>query len=110
MIELDWKQKILIGLLRYFSSPEQIIFINNCLSLKKGMSSRQVSHEYREQQQRTLLGFGIYYIDDNCKLKCLNIDLVSSNLSQTATDSVNGFRYSFSYETSFNNLKKYKNN
>ena len=68
-IELDWKQKVLIG-----------------------MGPRQVSSEFREQQQRTLLGFGVYYKNGNNELKYVNIDLVSSNLSQKGLDSVNGFR------------------
>lgn len=57
------------------------------------MSPRQVSYEYHEQQQRTLLGFGVYYKNEQEKLVCLNIDLVSNIPTQTAYDSINGFKY-----------------
>ena len=57
------------------------------------MSPRQVSYEYHEQQQRTLLGFGVYHKNEQEKLVCLNIDLVSNIPTQTAYDSINGFKY-----------------
>ncbi len=57
------------------------------------MSPRQVSGEYRNQEQRTLIGFGIYYKDENNSLLSINIDLVSNNQGQTGYDSVNAFRY-----------------
>ncbi len=59
--------------------------------IQKGMSPRQVSEEFRLQEQRTLLGFGVFYTE-NGKSKCLNIDLVSNNQGQTGYDSVNAFR------------------
>ncbi len=55
------------------------------------MSPRQVSGEFRLQEQRTLIGFGIFY-KENEKIQCLNIDLVSNNQGQTGYDTVNGFR------------------
>lgn len=57
-----------------------------------GMSPRQVSHEYREQQQRTLLGFGLFYRNINGDLKSINIDLVSNNPGQSGYETVNSFR------------------
>ncbi len=59
--------------------------------IQKGMSPRQVSEEFRLQEQRTLLGFGVFYTE-NGKSQCLNIDLVSNNQGQTGYDSVNAFR------------------
>ena len=56
------------------------------------MSPRQVSQEYRKQEQRTLLGFGVFYKDSQNELECLNIDLVSNNQSQTGYDTINAFR------------------
>lgn len=56
------------------------------------MSPNQVSQEYRNQQQRTLIGFGIFYKDSQNELECLNIDLVSNNQSQTGYDTINAFR------------------
>ncbi len=41
------------------------------------MSPRQVSSEYRNQEQRTLIGFGIFYKDSDNNLDCLNVDLIS---------------------------------
>lgn len=56
------------------------------------MSPRQVSLEYRNQQLRTLLGFGIYYKENNM-LKSINVDLISSfQENETGNDVVNGFR------------------
>ncbi len=56
------------------------------------MSPRQVSSEYRNQEQRTLIGFGVFYKDSNNNLECLNIDLVSNIQSETGFDTVNAFR------------------
>jgi hypothetical protein len=55
------------------------------------MSPRQVSEEFRMQEQRTLLGFGVFYRENGIS-QCLNIDLVSNNQEQTGFDSVNAFR------------------
>ncbi len=60
--------------------------------LFKGMSPRQVSYEYRVQEQRTLIGFGLYYRDKNDKIECLNIDLLSQNDGQAGLDTINAFR------------------
>ena len=56
------------------------------------MSPNQVSQEFRKQQQRTLIGFGVFYNDKNKELDCLNIDLVSNNQGQSGFDTVNAFR------------------
>ena len=56
------------------------------------MSPRQVSGEFRKQEQRTLIGFGIFYKNENNDLVCLNIDLVSNNQGQAGFDSVHAFR------------------
>jgi hypothetical protein len=56
------------------------------------MSPRQVSGEYRRQEQRTLIGFGVYH-KINEVVHCLNIDLVSNNQGQSGYDSVNAFRF-----------------
>jgi len=56
------------------------------------MSPRQVSSEYRNQEQRSLIGFGIFYRNDNGIVDCLNIDLVSKNHDQKGYDSVNAFK------------------
>ena len=56
------------------------------------MSPRQVSKEFRLQEQRTLIGFGIFYKNANGHLDCLNVDLVSNNQGQAGFDTVNAFR------------------
>ena len=67
-IELDFKQKILIG-----------------------MSPRQINREFYNQQQRSVLGFGLYYrVDDN--VKCINVDLISDVLEQSGYTVVSSFR------------------
>ena len=53
------------------------------------MSPRQTSDEFREQKTRSLIGFGLYYKEEN---ECINVDLVSSPLRQTGYDSVEAFR------------------
>ena len=68
-IEIDWKQKIKIG-----------------------MSPRQVSREFYSQQQRTVLGCGIYYIKDDGTRDCINVNLISDNLSQKGYSVVHSFR------------------
>jgi hypothetical protein len=55
------------------------------------MSPRQVSGEFRKQEQRTLIGFGVFYKKDD-KVQCRNIDLVSNNQGQAGYDTVNAFR------------------
>jgi hypothetical protein len=56
------------------------------------MSPRQVSTEYRNQQLRTLIGFGVYHRKLSGHLACLNVDLLSNNQGQTGFDTVNAFR------------------
>ena len=56
------------------------------------MSPRQQSYEFHAQEQRTLLGFGVFYKDKFNKIQCINIDLVSNIQTQTGHDSVNSFR------------------
>ncbi len=60
------------------------------------MSPRQPSDEYRKQQLRSLIGFGIYFKDQDQKIKCINVDLVggysSKSLNQSAFDSIQAFR------------------
>ncbi len=56
------------------------------------MSPRQVSSEYRNQEQRTLIGFGIFYKHSNNNIECLNVDLVSKNQGEGGFDTVNAFR------------------
>lgn len=57
------------------------------------MSPRQISREYRNQKQKAFIGFGIYHKNLKNITECINIDLVSDNLSQKGRDVVNAFRY-----------------
>ncbi|RNA12862.1 hypothetical protein BpHYR1_013257, partial [Brachionus plicatilis] len=69
-IEMDWKQKIMIGL-----------------------SPRQPSNEYRNQLSRTVFGFGVYYKINNF-VECMNIDLVSGlQNTENASEVVKNFRF-----------------
>ena len=56
------------------------------------MSPRQISSEYRDQEQRSLIGFGVFYRNENGSVDCINIDLVSKNPDQKRYDSVNAFK------------------
>ena len=67
-IELDWKEKLVIG-----------------------MSPRQISEEFYNQKQRTLLGFGIYNRVSN-GIKCLNINIISDHLGQKCSDVISAFK------------------
>ena len=51
-----------------------------------------MSSEYRNQEQRTLIGFGVYFKNSSDKLECINIDLVSNNPGESAFDTINAFR------------------
>jgi hypothetical protein len=67
-IELDYKQKVNIGL-----------------------SPRQPSEEYYNQKQRSILGFGIYHwVED--EIKCQNVDIISDILDQTAFSVISCFK------------------
>lgn len=88
MIEIDFKQKIVIG-----------------------MSPRQVSSEFYEQVTRGCLGivlyymrycfffiviefegFGVYYVDIQDKIQLINFDIISNDKSSDAKAVVRGFR------------------
>ena len=56
------------------------------------MSPRQISSEYYNQKQRTILGFGLYY-REAAKTKCLNIDIISDVLEQTGYTVVSSFKW-----------------
>ena len=58
-----------------------------------GLSSRQVSSEYYNQVSRSCLGFGIYYVDDSeNRIKVINFNIISSDLSSDGNAAVRGFR------------------
>ncbi|CAF0844074.1 unnamed protein product [Brachionus calyciflorus] len=70
-IEVDFKQKIKIGL-----------------------SPRQINSEYYNQISRSCLGFGIYYNSEgHDNLKLINFDIISSDLNEDARAVVRGFRF-----------------
>ncbi len=57
------------------------------------MGPRQVSQEYREQQQRSLIGFGLYF-KENGEPKSINVDLISeTSLGQTGYEVCCAFKY-----------------
>lgn len=68
LIELDFKEKIRIGL-----------------------SPRQKNEEFYKQQYITLLGFGVYFYENN-KINCYNVDIVSESLSSDAKSVVESFK------------------
>ena len=70
LIDMDFKQKIIIGLNINFK------FLL-CKNYFKGLSSRQVSKEFYEQQTRTILGFGIYYLNEKEEIKLIHVDIVT---------------------------------
>ena len=89
--DLDWKQKVNVQ--NKFSDYLCSIFIftDVYFQLIIGLTPRQVSREYYNQQQRSLIGFGLYYREHE-KVKCINIDLISSNLKQSGNSTVCSFR------------------
>ena len=88
LIELDWKQKLLIGLYLMFLFFDYFIK----LSFIEGTGRRQISEEFRNKQLRSLIGFGIYYVEEGA-IKCMNIDLISRiPIHQNGYDSICAFR------------------
>lgn len=78
LIDADWKEKIYYG--------------------KK--SPRQVNAEWYKYGSCSLLGFGVYFVDETSvngvivrKVNCLNIDLLNENTSQCAFDFIKGLRF-----------------
>ena len=61
------------------------------------MSPRQVSREFYNQQQRSVLGFGIYYVKYDT-IHCINVDLISDNLSQTGFATICGFKWVINFK------------
>jgi hypothetical protein len=71
LIEIDFKQKIKIGL-----------------------SPKQINSEFYRQKSRYFLSFGIYFRKQN-KVECLNVDIISDNLKQTGFSVISAFRSDF---------------
>ncbi|RNA26241.1 hypothetical protein BpHYR1_013587 [Brachionus plicatilis] len=69
MIEVDFKQKIVIG-----------------------MSPRQVNSEYYSQISRTCLGFGVYFVSEKNEIETIYFDIIASDLCEDARAVVRGFR------------------
>lgn len=56
-----------------------------------GTARRQLSEEYRMQQTRSLISFGVYFREEN--VKCINVDLVpEQNIQQTGYNVVCAFK------------------
>jgi hypothetical protein len=73
-----------------------------------GLSPRATNDEYYRQKQSSILGFGIYYKNEN-DLKCLNIDVVSDCLEQDASAIIRAFDFVRSLDIfqRFNSIKSY---
>lgn len=86
VIEADFKQKIKIGL-----------------------SPRQISSEYYEQQERSCLGFGVYFVNDENIIECINFDVISFDNKQTGFAAIRGFRFlrTQQFFEKFQNIKQY---
>ena len=69
-IELDFKQKIHLG---------------------KG--PRQTSGDFYVEQQRAFIGFGIYHVDLNGSIKCLNMDVVFNHNNNKCCNAIAAFRF-----------------
>ena len=95
---LDWHQSIATRQRNKYNNmkeklPEDYIFIEIDFKQKIviGMSPRQIGKEYYNQQQRTVLGFGLYY-RENGKVNCINLDIISDILDQTCYFVISAFR------------------
>lgn len=56
------------------------------------MSPRQPSREFYKQKQRSILGIGVTFIENENKIT-KNVDLISHNLNQTGNTTVQAFKY-----------------
>jgi len=75
LIEIDYKQKIILG-----KSPRQ----------------RSMDFYDENMPQRSFLGLGIYYIeklDGDETIKCLNMDLVFHHSAQTCVETIKGIEF-----------------
>jgi hypothetical protein len=70
VIDLDFKQKIVIG-----DGP------------------RQTNLTHYSQKQKSMLGFGLYYKDDNNQMQTMNINLISDCLTEDSFYVVSAFRF-----------------
>lgn len=81
--------------------------------IKIGLSPRQISSEYYEQQERSCLGInafyfgfiaqninnyflqglGVYYLNDENEIDCINFDVISYDNKQTGFAAIRGFRF-----------------
>ena len=69
LIEIDFKQKIHLG-----AGP------------------RNVSGDFYVEQQRSFIGFGVYYKDEANKLQCLNMDVVFNHNRNQCIQALSAFR------------------
>ena len=74
--------------------PEDSIFIvfDFKEKVKIGLSPEQMSQEFYNLKSRFVLGFGIYYWENN-KLEKLNVDLISDNMGQKAVSFIYAFKF-----------------
>ena len=70
------------------------------------MSPRQASEEFYEQQLRTCLGFGVYYVQNN-QIKVINFDIISDCLEEDAHATIRGFRILIE-QPFFKQISKYR--
>lgn len=72
------------------------------------MSPKSTNDEYYKQKQASILGFGIFYRNEN-GIKCLNIDIVSDCMEQDASSIIRAFDFIRNLDIfqRFNNIKKY---
>ncbi len=56
------------------------------------MSPRQPSREFYKQKQRSILGIGVTFIENENKIT-KNVDLISHNLNQTGNTTVQALKY-----------------
>lgn len=58
-----------------------------------GVGPREISSSFFKRTQVSLLGFGIYFTDENDEIQCINTDIVSDNTTQDGLKVVNIFKF-----------------
>jgi len=73
-----------------------------------GIGPREISSSFFKRTQVSLLGFGIYFTDENEEIQCINVDFVTDNTTQDGLRVVNNFKF-LRKQKFFKNLKNNKN-
>ena len=105
IIEIDFKQKVILGnhliLFTYKKSN-----VDNKMSFYfSGSGPKERNSEFYDHIPKSLLGFGIYFLDTNNNIQCLHMDVVFEHAGTKAKDVIHAFKF-IRQQTQFKNIEK----